>query len=314
MLAREQVLEQVDVGALRHQSAPVTNGPCAGRQPLEHADGRRGARASSRADAAAVAAQLERRELGERLEVGAHLALLEVLGEGSASAGVRRRGKVRAYSASLRPAGGSPPRSLDRSLEPGHVRPLLRRDRVHAARAPRRVSTSTHAPYAATDARSSASSEPSSATPEPGLRPVAGGGSPPPHEASTSAAAAPPSASRRVTDGAMRPQTSLRPVRISRADWDELIAHAREDAPNECCGYLWASGRAVEGVKRAENPRESPYGYELDSRSLLAVNELDDEGFEVGIYHSHPQEPGRAVADRHQPRPLSALALPDRLA
>ena len=45
----------------------------------------------------------------------------------------------------------------------------------------------------------------------------------------------------------------------------------------------------VEEVFRAENPRKSPYGYELDHRSLFAVNALDDEGFEVGIYHSHPR-------------------------
>ena len=45
------------------------------------------------------------------------------------------------------------------------------------------------------------------------------------------------------------------------------------------------------GVKRAENPRKSPYGYELDHRSLFAANELDDDGFEVGIYHSHPRSP-----------------------
>ena len=65
-------------------------------------------------------------------------------------------------------------------------------------------------------------------------------------------------------------------MRISRDDWDELVAHARDDAPNECCGYLWGKEGVVEGVKRAENPRRSPYGYELDHRSLFAVNELDD--------------------------------------
>jgi proteasome lid subunit RPN8/RPN11 len=80
-------------------------------------------------------------------------------------------------------------------------------------------------------------------------------------------------------------------VRISRAHWDELVAHAREEAPNECCGYLWGSDGSVEGVKRAENPRKSPYGYELDHRSLFAANELDDDGYEVGTYHSHPRSP-----------------------
>ena len=42
---------------------------------------------------------------------------------------------------------------------------------------------------------------------------------------------------------------------------------------------------------RAENQRNSPYGYELDHKSLLAANELDDEGHGVAIYHSHPRSP-----------------------
>src|SRR3954452_2458454 len=78
---------------------------------------------------------------------------------------------------------------------------------------------------------------------------------------------------------------------ISQAHWDELVAHARDDAPNECCGYARARDGRVEEVFRSENLRASPYGYELDPRSLLAANELDDEGHEVVIYHSHPKSP-----------------------
>jgi proteasome lid subunit RPN8/RPN11 len=81
-------------------------------------------------------------------------------------------------------------------------------------------------------------------------------------------------------------------VRISRADWDALVEHAREDTPNECCGYLWARDGQVEGTKRAQNERKSPYGYSLDSQSMLEVWKLDDEGgFQVGTYHSHPKSP-----------------------
>jgi proteasome lid subunit RPN8/RPN11 len=81
-------------------------------------------------------------------------------------------------------------------------------------------------------------------------------------------------------------------VRISRAHWDELIAHARDDAPNECCGYLWAAEDTVEGVKRAQNIRKSRYGYQLDTDSMYAVWKLDDEGgHQVGTYHSHPASP-----------------------
>ena len=73
--------------------------------------------------------------------------------------------------------------------------------------------------------------------------------------------------------------------------WDALVQHARDEAPNECCGYVRAADGVVQEVVRAENPRRSPYGYELDSKSLLATNELDDQGYEVGIYHSHPRSP-----------------------
>ena len=80
-------------------------------------------------------------------------------------------------------------------------------------------------------------------------------------------------------------------MRFSREQYDALIAHARDDAPNECCGFLRAKEGQVEEVVRSENLRNSPYGYELDPRSLLTANEWDDDGFEVGIYHSHPKSP-----------------------
>ena len=80
-------------------------------------------------------------------------------------------------------------------------------------------------------------------------------------------------------------------MRISRGHWQEIVAHAREEAPNECCGYLSAADGVVQEVVRSENLRRSPYGYELDAGSLLAANRLDDDGHEVGIYHSHPRSP-----------------------
>jgi proteasome lid subunit RPN8/RPN11 len=78
---------------------------------------------------------------------------------------------------------------------------------------------------------------------------------------------------------------------ISQADWDEMVAHARADAPNECCGYARMADGRVEQVFRSQNLRNSPYGYELDPKSLLAANDLDDEGHGVAIYHSHPRSP-----------------------
>ena len=78
-------------------------------------------------------------------------------------------------------------------------------------------------------------------------------------------------------------------MRMSQDHWNELIAHAREDAPNECCGYLRIDDGHVAEIWRSNNGRASPYGYELDPGSLLAANDLDDEGHGVAIYHSHPR-------------------------
>jgi len=78
-------------------------------------------------------------------------------------------------------------------------------------------------------------------------------------------------------------------MKMSRWQWDEMVDHARADAPNECCGLVWGRGGSVERVEPAENKRSSPYGFELTFAGLTKANDLDDEGFEVGIYHSHPR-------------------------
>ena len=79
-------------------------------------------------------------------------------------------------------------------------------------------------------------------------------------------------------------------MRITTAQRDELFAHAREDAPNECCGYLRLDGDGrVEEVFRAENTYAAPTRFMLDDKSLFAANQLDDEGHGVAIYHSHPR-------------------------
>jgi [CysO sulfur-carrier protein]-S-L-cysteine hydrolase len=80
-------------------------------------------------------------------------------------------------------------------------------------------------------------------------------------------------------------------MKISQAQLDDVIAHAQSDAPNECCGYMRLNDGRVDEVFRAQNLRNSPYGYEIDPKSLLAANDLDDDGFGVAIYHSHPRSP-----------------------
>jgi proteasome lid subunit RPN8/RPN11 len=47
----------------------------------------------------------------------------------------------------------------------------------------------------------------------------------------------------------------------------------------------------VDEVFRGENTKSSPYAFDLDGKSLIAANELEDDGFGVAIYHSHPRSP-----------------------
>ncbi|MGI8750450.1 MAG: Mov34/MPN/PAD-1 family protein [Thermoleophilaceae bacterium] len=80
-------------------------------------------------------------------------------------------------------------------------------------------------------------------------------------------------------------------MRLSRAQWNAMVDHARVDAPHECCGLLWGKDGTIGEVERAENKRHSPYGFELTFETLSKANDLDDEGYEIGIYHSHPRSP-----------------------
>jgi len=78
-------------------------------------------------------------------------------------------------------------------------------------------------------------------------------------------------------------------VRISRQLLDEIVAHAREEAPNECCGMIAAAdGRAVR-VFRAVNAAASPLRYEVEPRDQFRIEmAIDDAGWDLGaIYHSH---------------------------
>lgn len=70
---------------------------------------------------------------------------------------------------------------------------------------------------------------------------------------------------------------------------EEMIAHAREDTPNECCGIIAGQdGRAVK-LFRAKNAEASPYRYNVDPQDLFRIHrECDQNGWEfLVIYHSH---------------------------
>jgi [CysO sulfur-carrier protein]-S-L-cysteine hydrolase len=78
-------------------------------------------------------------------------------------------------------------------------------------------------------------------------------------------------------------------MRISRRLLDEVIAHAREDAPNECCGMIASQNGEAVAVHRAANAAASPLRYEIEAREQYRIQtEIEDSGLDLGaIYHSH---------------------------
>jgi proteasome lid subunit RPN8/RPN11 len=78
-------------------------------------------------------------------------------------------------------------------------------------------------------------------------------------------------------------------LEIPAAMLEEIVEHARADAPNECCGMIASrDGRAVR-VYRATNAAASPLRYEIDGLEQYRIQtEIEEQGWELGaIYHSH---------------------------
>jgi proteasome lid subunit RPN8/RPN11 len=78
-------------------------------------------------------------------------------------------------------------------------------------------------------------------------------------------------------------------VQVDEALVAEMVAHARDEAPNECCGFVAArDGVAVE-VRRAVNQAASPLKFEVDGLEVMrALDDFEVAGAELGaIYHSH---------------------------
>lgn len=75
----------------------------------------------------------------------------------------------------------------------------------------------------------------------------------------------------------------------------EIVAHAQQDAPHECCGVVAVQpgdpARAVR-VHRAANAAEErfrPLRFEISGLQVMRlIDEIEGEGLELGaIYHSH---------------------------
>jgi proteasome lid subunit RPN8/RPN11 len=78
-------------------------------------------------------------------------------------------------------------------------------------------------------------------------------------------------------------------MRISRELYDEIVDHARGEAPNECCGMVASRNGTAVKVYRATNAAASPLRYEIDGAEQYRIQmEIYDADLDLGaIYHSH---------------------------
>lgn len=100
-------------------------------------------------------------------------------------------------------------------------------------------------------------------------------------------------------------------MKIARELIDEMVAHAREELPNECCGMVAGTDGEATGVIRVKNAAASPLRYEMDPQEQYnALKTIEDGGAELlAIYHSHT----KSAAYPSQTDVNQAVAWPEQI-
>ena len=94
---------------------------------------------------------------------------------------------------------------------------------------------------------------------------------------------------------------------------EALEQHARAEQPNEACGLVLLRDGAAERYLPGRNAAASPYRFELETE--LENWFLEDEGYELAVFHSHlsaPPRPSRTDVENvglWQGRPYLILGL-----
>ena len=78
-------------------------------------------------------------------------------------------------------------------------------------------------------------------------------------------------------------------LHLPRAMVDQVLAHARRDHPDECCGVVAGIDGAATRLFEMENAERSPTGFTFDSAEWLKVyRDVDDADEDLFVvYHSH---------------------------
>jgi [CysO sulfur-carrier protein]-S-L-cysteine hydrolase len=72
---------------------------------------------------------------------------------------------------------------------------------------------------------------------------------------------------------------------------EALVEHARTEEPNEACGLIVLRDGRAERFVPGRNAAASPYRFELEVDPEVWF--LEDDGYELAVFHSHPSSPAR---------------------
>ena len=70
-----------------------------------------------------------------------------------------------------------------------------------------------------------------------------------------------------------------------------LVEHAEAESPNEACGVVVFKDGVAERYVRGHNAAASPYRFELEVPPETWF--LEDDGYELAVFHSHLSSPPR---------------------
>lgn len=88
-------------------------------------------------------------------------------------------------------------------------------------------------------------------------------------------------------------------IKLSKADYNKIVAHAENELPNEACGLVAGvidgENKEIKKVYLLTNIDHSNEHFSLDPKEqLAAVKDMRQNGFvPLGNWHSHPESPSR---------------------
>lgn len=88
-------------------------------------------------------------------------------------------------------------------------------------------------------------------------------------------------------------------IKLSKSDYEKILAHAEKELPNEACGLIAGivenGDKTIKEVYLLTNIDHSNEHFTLDPKEQLAtIKDMRSKGYTpIGNWHSHPESPSR---------------------